>query len=75
VQIAFETSEERLAGHIVIFSLVDPDSRQVHYHQRLTLKPTRTPGKWEGWCSLGSQTDFQGPYELVFEVEPPDETE
>jgi hypothetical protein len=75
VQIAFETSEERLAGHSVVFSLVDPDSKQVRYNHRLTLQPTRTSGKWEGWYSLGSQTDFQGPYELVFEVEPPDEAE
>jgi hypothetical protein len=75
VQIAFETSEERLAGHIVAFYLVDSDSKQVRYHHRLTLQSTGTSGKWEGWCSLGSQTDFQGPYELVFEAEPPDESE
>jgi hypothetical protein len=74
VQIAFETNEERRAGHIVAFYLVDPDSKQVRYHHRLTLQPTGTSGKWEGWCSLGSQTEFQGPYELVFAAEPPDET-
>jgi hypothetical protein len=75
VQIAFETNEESLAGHDVVFSLVDPDSKRVQYSHRLTLEPARTLGKWEGWCSVGSQTDFQGPYELVFEVVPPDEAE
>jgi len=71
VQIAFETSEERLASHIVVFSLVDPDSKCVQYSHRLTLEPTRTAGKWEGWCSIGSRSEFQGPYELLFEVVPP----
>jgi hypothetical protein len=75
IQIAFETNEERLSGHGVVFSLVDPDSKRVQYSHRLTLEPARTLGKWEGWCSVGSQTDLQGPYELVFEVVPPDETE
>lgn len=73
VQIAFETNAQHLAGHVVIFSLVDPDSKQVQYRRRLTLEPTRTPGKWEGWCSLGARTEFQGPYELIFEVVPPEE--
>ncbi len=71
VQVAFETSEERFAGCLVVFSLVDQDSKRVQYSHRLTLEPARTPGKWEGWCSIGSQTDFQGAYELVFEVAPP----
>jgi hypothetical protein len=75
VQIAFETSEERLAGHRVVFSLVDPDSKRVHYKGCLSLKPARTSGKWEAWCSVGSRTDFQGPYELAFEVESADEGE
>ena len=75
VQIAFETSEEKLAGHVVPFSLVDPDSKRVHYSRQLTLEPTRTPGKWEGWCSVGSRTEIQGPYELVFEVVPPGEAD
>jgi hypothetical protein len=75
VQIAFETSAAHLAGFVVTFSLVDAHSKAVRYSQRLTLEPTRTPGKWEGWCSLGSRADFPGPYELMFEVEPPDQTE
>ena len=75
VQIAFETHEERLAGQVVVFSLVDPDSRRVLYRHRLTLEPTRTSGTWEGWCSLGSQGQVHGPYELVFEVAPADETQ
>jgi hypothetical protein len=75
VQVAFETNEAQFAGHIIFFSLVDPDTKQVQYSQRLTLEPTRTPGKWEGWCSIGSRTEFQGPYELVFEVVSPGEAE
>jgi hypothetical protein len=75
VQIAFETNAQQLAGHVVIFSLVDPDSKQVQYHRRLILETTRTPGKWEGWCSLGARAEFQGPYELSFEVVPPGEIE
>jgi len=75
VQIAFETNVQRLAGHVVIFSLIDPDSKHVQYRHRLTLGPTKTPGKWEGWCSLGARTEFQGPYELIFEVMLADEEE
>jgi len=75
VQIAFETNAPHLAGHVIIFSLVDPDSKQVQYRRRLTLEPTRTPGKWEGWCSIGSRNEFPGAYELVFEVMPPGEAE
>lgn len=68
VQIAFETSDEGFAEAVVDFHLVDPTSRHVQYSQRLILAPTRTPGKWEGWCSIGSRANFPGPYELVFEV-------
>ena len=39
----------------------------------VTLAPTRTPGKWEGWCSPGFRADFPGPYDLVCEILPPDE--
>jgi len=74
VQIAFETREERLAGRVVVFSLVEPDSKHVQYSHRLALEPTRTLGAWEGWCSVGSRTHLHGPYELVFEVASPDET-
>jgi hypothetical protein len=69
VQVAFETQAERFAGHVVVFNLIDPISKQVRSHQELPLQPTRTPGKWEAWCALGSRTEFQGPYELVFEIE------
>jgi hypothetical protein len=72
VQIAFETDEERFADRTVMFYLIDPISGQVQYSQRLQLAPTRTPGKWEGWCAIGFRADFQGPYELVFEVTSPD---
>lgn len=72
VQIAFETHEERFADQTIIFYLIDPVSGQVQYSQQLQLAPTRTPGKWEGWCAIGFRADFQGPYELVFEVAPPD---
>jgi hypothetical protein len=75
VQVAFETNAEFLAGHVVTFSLIDPHSKQVQYSQRLILEPTRAAGKWEGWVSIGSRTEFQGPYELFFEVAPPDEAE
>jgi hypothetical protein len=75
IQVAFETNVQRLAGHVVIFSLIDPDSKHVQYSHRLTLGPTRTPGKWEDWCSLGARTEFQGSYELIFEVVPPGEEE
>jgi hypothetical protein len=71
VQIAFETDEERFAEQTVIFYLIDPINGQVQHSQRLKLAPTRTPGKWEGWCAIGFRADFQGPYELVFEVAPP----
>ena len=73
VQVAFETTTERLAGHIVEFHLIDPDTKQVRYSHRLRLEPTQTPGVWEGWCSLGSRTDIQGPYELIFEIMSQDE--
>jgi hypothetical protein len=73
VQISFETTDERLAGHQITFNLLDPASRQVRYSQHLRLEPTRTAGKWEAWCSLGSHTEFQGPYELDFEIVPPEE--
>jgi hypothetical protein len=75
VQIAFETREESLAGCVVAFSLVDPASKRVHYSRQLTLAPAKTPGKWEGWYSVGTRTEVQGPYELVFEVLPPDEAQ
>jgi hypothetical protein len=68
VQVAFETSAERLAGAVLVFSLVDPTSQQIRYRHELTLEPTRDPGKWEAWCSIGSRTEFQGPYELEFEI-------
>jgi hypothetical protein len=68
VQIAFETSVERLAGAVIVFSLTDPASQQIRYSRQLTLKPTRLSGKWEAWCSIGSRTEFQGPYELEFEI-------
>ncbi len=74
VQIAFETREERLAGYVVVFSLVELNSKRVHSSHRLSLEPTRTSGTWEGWCSVGSRAHLQGPYELVFEVVSPDET-
>ena len=74
VQIAFETCEERLASHAVVFSLVELNSKRVQSSHRLTLEPTRTSGTWEGWCSVGSRAHLQGPYELVFEVVSPDET-
>lgn len=72
VQIAFETSDARFAEQVVDFQLVDPASGQVRYSQQVTLTPTRTPGRWEGWQALGFQADFQDPYELVFAVLPPD---
>jgi hypothetical protein len=68
VQVAFETKEERFAGHVVVFTLLDPRTKHVCFHQELSLQPTRTPGKQEAWCSLGSRTDFPGPYELMFEI-------
>lgn len=68
VQIAFETSVERFAGATLVFSLIDPTSQQVQYSRQLILEPTRSPGKWEAWCSIGSRTEFQGPYELEFEI-------
>ncbi len=68
VQVAFETSVERLSGAVLVFSLVDPTSQQLRYNRELTLEPTRVPGKWEAWCSIGSRTEFQGPYELEFEI-------
>jgi hypothetical protein len=74
VQIAFETHEERLAGSVVVFSLVELNSKHVHSSHRLTLEPTRTAGTWEGWCSVGSRAHLHGPYELVFEVVSPNET-
>ena len=74
VQIAFETREERLAGYVVVFSLVELNSKHVHSSHRLALEPTRTSGTWEGWCSVGSRAHLHGPYELVFEVVSPDET-
>ena len=73
VQIAFETSDERFAHATILFHLLDPMSAQVHYSQHVVLAPTRAPGKWEGWRSLGFRADFPGPYDLVFEIAPPDE--
>jgi hypothetical protein len=75
VQIAFETSTEELAGRVIEFYLVDPHSKRACHNQRVTLEPTRTPGKWEGWCSIGPQTEIQGPYELIFEIVPLEEME
>lgn len=74
VQVAFETSAERLAGAVLVFSLIDPTSQQVRHSRQLTLEPTRIPGKWEAWCSIGSRTEFQGPYELEFEILGSDES-
>lgn len=75
VQIAFETRDERFANSTIAFHLLDPLSKEVQYSQHVTLAPTRTLGKWEGWRSLGFRADFPGPYELVFEVLSPDEEE
>lgn len=75
VQVAFETEEECLAQHRIVFHLVEPDSRRVQHSGQLTLEPASTPGKWEGWCSLGSRAEVKGPYELVFDVLPPGEKE
>ena len=72
VQVAFETSAERLASAVIEFSLIDPASQQIRYSRQLTLEPTRLPGKWEAWYSIGSRTEFQGPYELEFEILGPD---
>jgi hypothetical protein len=72
VQVAFETSAERLAGAVIVFSLIDPASQQIRYSRQLTLEPTRLSGKWEAWYSIGSRTEFQGPYELEFEILGPD---
>lgn len=68
VQVSFETQEARLADHVVTFQLIDPISRQTRYRRQLLLQPTRTPGKWEAWCPIGSHSTYPGPYELVFEV-------
>jgi hypothetical protein len=68
VQVAFETSLERWAGAVIVFSLIDPASQQIRYSRQLTLEPTRLSAKWEAWCSIGSRTEFQGPYELEFEI-------
>lgn len=69
VQVAFETHAARFAQHMVVFSLIDPVSKQVRRQQELRLQPARTPGKWETWCSLGPRTEMQGPYELIFQIE------
>ena len=74
VQISFETQEAQLSDHVVTFQLLDPASKQTCYKQQLTFQPTRTPGKWEAWCGIGSQAEFPGPYELTFEIVSPDET-
>jgi len=68
IQISFETNDERFANSTIVFHLLDSVSKQEHYSQRVMLTPTRTPGKWEGWCSIGFRADFPGPYDLVFEV-------
>jgi hypothetical protein len=73
VQVAFETTTAQFAGHVILFHLLDPTSKQVQYSQRLTFMPTRTPGKWEAWCSIGSRTEFSGPHELLFEIVAPEE--
>jgi hypothetical protein len=75
VQISFETSDEQYAEATILFHLLDPINKQVQYSQRVTLAPTRAPGKWEGWCSLGFRVDFAGPYELVFAATTSDEEE
>ncbi len=75
VQIAFETSDERFANSTIVFHLIDPLSKQTRYRRQLTLQPTRTPGKWEAWCSIGPHSEFPGPYELVFEVDAAEDTE
>ena len=74
VQIAFETQDASLADQRVVFQLIDPTSKQTCYRQQLAFQSTRTPNKWEAWCIIGSQADFPGPYELTFELEPPDAT-
>ena len=68
VQVALETSVERWAGAVIVFSLIDPAGQQIRYNRQLTLEPTRLSAKWEAWCSIGSRTEFQGPYELEFEI-------
>ncbi|MBI3249616.1 MAG: hypothetical protein HYZ50_24205 [Deltaproteobacteria bacterium] len=73
VQLAFETKDERLAGNFLIYYLIDPVNKQVRHHQQLQLAPTRTAGKWEAFCSLGSRAEFAGPYELDFAVALPEE--
>lgn len=75
VQVAFETGDAQLAGRTIAFHLIDQDSKRVQHSRRLALEPTRIPGKWEGWCVLGSRTEVHGPYELVFELVPPGEVE
>jgi hypothetical protein len=72
IQIAFETLDERLADATVIVNLLDPTSHQTRYSQQLRLAPTRTPGKWEVWRSLGPRQEFQGPYDLDFAIAFPD---
>jgi len=73
VQISFETQSARLSDRVVIFQLLDPRSKQALYSRQLTFQATRTPGKWEAWCSIGSHSEYPGPYELVFEVEAAEE--
>ncbi len=68
VQIAFETTDARLADAMIMFDLLDPLTHQVRAHQELQLEPARTSGKWEAWCSLGPRQDFPGPYELNFDI-------
>jgi hypothetical protein len=73
VQLSFETGDARFANHVILFSLVDPVSAAVRVSGRLTLAPVRTPGKWEGWQSLGHRSEFLGPCDLEFEIETSEE--
>jgi len=70
VQIAFETQAAQLSGHTLIFQLLDPTNQQTRYSRQLVFQPTRTPNKWEAWCVIGSHSEFPGPYELMFALEP-----
>lgn len=72
MQVAFETQDERLAHASVLFHLLDATSKQVCYSRQLSFTPTRSPGKWEAWCSIGVREEFPGPYDLVFEIVLPD---
>ncbi len=73
VQLSFETKNEIFADHVLVYYLIDPINKQVRHQQQLQLAPTRTAGKWEAFCSLGSRAAFPGPYELDFAIVPPEQ--